>query len=295
MGRLSPPTMVDGLTIEGIKVAWNSTMSRLASSFATACVALAPLPTHALGFCPAGQIDPSDGAAHQVQVSAPSFGFNPAGSILRGSDPGTSPFFLGVRADLLRAHDVIRRARQKERRVIRPREDRTSATPSEREGFLEGTALPPTASNTGLGEPGSPTSCGGVVLATGEKFHHEVDFPTASLHGLDHSRVYRSKWSNGLMFGTGWDSVYEPEPLAISGSRCPGPLGMMCVPEILSVHQETGRHVFRFKRWISGGAEYTADDAIALGIMTAYTSGVDRYILRQGTTQQHYNIAGRSC
>jgi YD repeat-containing protein len=48
-----------------------------------------------------------------------------------------------------------------------------------------------------------------VVISTGEKYKYETDFEAGGLYGLNLTRLYRSNYVGGQMFGRGWSTPFD--------------------------------------------------------------------------------------
>jgi hypothetical protein len=92
-------------------------------------------------------------------------------------------------------------------------------------------ATAPPAANSNSETTDCPqTSKNPVILATGEKIKHELDFSTGSMYGLGLSRTYKSRDVNGGMFGSKWRSSYDYRRLAWSGCYSHPDYPNTCIP-----------------------------------------------------------------
>lgn len=95
-------------------------------------------------------------------------------------------------------------------------------------------AKPTAEGNSDIASNDTPSACGEVVLATGEKYLTQPDFRSLKTNGLSLTRTYRSKSTRGYFFGPNWTTCFDPIHITISQGACI-PTESGCYPPDLSV------------------------------------------------------------
>lgn len=79
---------------------------------------------------------------------------------------------------------------------------------------------PASEQNSNRKDCSNPSTPAPVLLATGEKWKDETDFPGYGLYGRELTRTYRSNTYSGRLFGPRWLSTLDPTTVVAPVSNC---------------------------------------------------------------------------
>ncbi|MCB1997293.1 MAG: RHS repeat protein [Burkholderiaceae bacterium] len=108
----------------------------------------------------------------------------------------------------------------------------------------------------------NPTSCQGVVLASGEWTWADGDIAAQGLHALGLGRTYRSSASTGRLFGPHWVSSLEPVTIAPSSVLVATDIGSIPQDAIVSF---PGGASYKYTLDLNDPGSYYVEQSVAMG------------------------------
>lgn len=163
----------------------------------------------------------------------------------------------------------------------------------------DNTKVDKTRCDDAIAPPGNVSQGNPVILATGEKLKHQLDFVSAGQYGLSLERTYRSQLAKGRLFGPNWMSSLEIPLLTFSTTTVTSSDGSV-LPTITTLTDSAGgQYTFR-KQPYDGGGEHRyfglgADSGGLVyygGVWEHYKGDRYYYFAEDGTIQSINDVSG---